>query len=85
MYGLELLLGDTMNADEFKKQFPSLRNFGRINGTDVFTFDDVVEHCIDKQRVKDAIHKVLDSWDLMTVEKMGMEEQLLREMGLDGD
>ena len=88
MYGLELLLGDTMNADEFKKQFPNIsyivdkpfnENFEQIN-IRLFTMNDIAEHCIDKQRVREAINNIGGNDDLMEA-----REQLLKELGLGVD
>jgi len=54
---------------EFRKAFPSLKNIGigfcygaltpvaEGNWGDVFTQDELTKHCLDKQKVKEAIEK----------------------------
>ena len=63
-----------MNADEFKKQFPNIsyivdkpfnENFEQIN-IRLFTMNDIAEHCLDKQCVREAInkHEAIDKFEV---------------------
>ena len=53
-----------MNTKQFKKQFPSLKIINCSNSISIFDTNDYVEindievHCLDKQKVKDAINEL---------------------------
>lgn len=63
---------------DFETEFPSLTY---SNMSRVILVEDVKDHCLDKQRVREVIHKVLSSDDWKNITDT-LEEELFTELGL---
>ena len=65
----------------FEEQFPSLKHLELNKGlSDIeeVLVKDTLKHCLDKQRVKDAIDKFILGNTILD----GLNEELLKELGL---
>jgi DNA-binding protein Fis len=68
----------------FEEQFPSLKGkimWNPVVGDVLTTTTILKEHCLDKRRVREAIHKIL--FDKYCDDVDNQEHRLLRELGLD--
>jgi len=68
---------------KFKEQFPSLTSYEEV-GDDLYYMSpkDMMEHCLDKQRVKDAIETVRSMIVVSAVNHNYVLELIQKELGL---
>ena len=73
---------------KFDKQFPSLKEYLGDDRVICVTLSEVKKHCLDKQKVKEAIEKVFNPNEEI-IDEEGVvvcgtyEELILKELGLE--